>query len=161
MPASENQTWQIPSTERLRFANMRNEDAMVDTNGHLISKSAASDRDREVLPHLEPAETGDVARITRVLVGAFRPERIYVFGSQARGTISRHSDVDLLVVVEDAGQYPHHLGQEAHRVVGNRVLPLDIVFMSRDKFDGRVDVVASLPATVSREGKLLYASVTA
>jgi hypothetical protein len=67
----------------------------------------------------------------------------------------------LLIVVRDASKFPHHLAQEAYRVVGHHILPLDIVFMGREEFDRRADVESSLPATVLREGKLLYAAATA
>jgi len=99
-----------------------------------------------------------VARIVRTIVREFQPDRIYVFGSQARGASTWHSDVDLLVVVPDAGEYPHHLDQAAHRAVGQRLLPLDILFMSREEFEWRSEVITSLPATVLREGRVLYAA---
>jgi len=115
-------------------------------------------RVRRAFPHLAAT---DLARIIDALLRAFRPERIYVFGSQARGTPSRHSDVDLFVVVPDASEFPHHLAQEAYRVVGHHVLLPGMVFMSREEFEWRADVVTSLPAAVVREGKLLYAATTA
>ncbi|HEX8919383.1 MAG TPA: nucleotidyltransferase domain-containing protein [Chloroflexota bacterium] len=111
---------------------------------------------RSALPHLGAAEAADVTRIVDTLLHVFQPEAIYVFGSQARGTPSRHSDVDLLVVVPDAGEFPHHLAQQAYRVIGHHVVPADIVFMSGPDFEWRADVTTSLPATVLREGKLLY-----
>ena len=113
---------------------------------------------RRELPHLDLAEAADLARIVATLVGVFQPERIYVFGSQARGTPTWHSDVDLLVVVPDAGEFPHHLEQAAYRAVGHHLLPLEIIFMSRDEFAWRAEVVSSLPATVLREGRTLYAA---
>jgi uncharacterized protein len=113
---------------------------------------------RHAFPHLAPAETADLLRIAGILVRAFQPEKVYVFGSQARGTPSQHSDMDLLVVVPDAGEFPHRLAQEAYRVIGHHALPLDIVFMDQAEFDWRADVVTSLPATVLREGRLLCAA---
>ncbi len=118
-------------------------------------------RVRRAFRHLTATELADLARIIDALLRTFRPESIYVFGSQARGTPSRHSDVDQFVVVPDAGEFPHHLAQEAYRVVGHHVLPPGMVFMSREEFEWRADVVTSLPAAVVREGKLLYAATTA
>lgn len=113
---------------------------------------------RTALPHLGTAEGADIVRIVDVLVQAFEPEAIYMFGSQARGTPSPHSDVDLFVVVRDAGAFPHHLAQEAYRLIGHHLVPLDIVFMSQPDFAWRSGVSTSLPATIVREGKLLYAA---
>lgn len=57
---------------------------------------------------IETAKAGDprtdnaeLAEITRRLVEAYRPERVYLFGSCARGTSGADSDYDLLVVVPD------------------------------------------------------------
>lgn len=121
-------------------------------------QQAPEDLVRVTLPHLSAAELADLARVIGTLLRAFQPERIYAFGSQARSAPSRHSDIDLLVVVSDTGEYPHRLAQEAYRVVDHYLHPLDIVFMSREEFEWRSKVVTSLPATVLREGKLLYAA---
>ena len=43
-----------------------------------------------------------LAEIVRRLVEAFHPERIYLFGSHARGEAGPDSDYDLLVVVPDS-----------------------------------------------------------
>jgi predicted nucleotidyltransferase len=36
--------------------------------------------------------------VARLIVENFHPEKIILFGSQARGTADNHSDVDLLVI---------------------------------------------------------------
>lgn len=113
---------------------------------------------RRELPNLAPAEAADLARVVRAIVRRFEPDAVYVFGSQARGEAGRDSDVDLLVVVPDAGEYPHHLAQAAYQEAGRHLLPLDFVFVSRDEFAQRSQVVSSLPATVLREGRPLYAA---
>lgn len=113
---------------------------------------------RREFPHLAEPESADLARVINTLHRAFQPERIYVFGSQARRNPSSHSDVDVLLVMRDAGQFPHHLAQEAYRVVGHHIPALDILFMSREEFEWRAKAVTSLPATILREGKLLYES---
>lgn len=109
------------------------------------------------LPSLTGTRLAELALIVDALVQAFQPDRVYVFGSHARGTGTENSDLDLFVVVPDAGAYPHHLAQEAFRVIGHHTLPLDLIFMGREEFDRRADSVTSLPATVLREGELIYA----
>jgi predicted nucleotidyltransferase len=46
-------------------------------------------------------EDNDLNEILRRLVAAYQPERIYLFGSAARGEARPDSDYDLLVVVPD------------------------------------------------------------
>lgn len=92
------------------------------------------------------------------LVVALAPERIYVFGSHARGDATGDSDVDLLVVVSDPERPAHRRAQAAYTAVGPHRLPLDILVVDRAEFDRRCRARASLPATVLREGQLLYAA---
>ncbi len=50
-----------------------------------------------------PVETIDpaLAAIVRRLVDAYQPERIYLFGSHARGDVGPDSGYDLMVIVPD------------------------------------------------------------
>ncbi|MCL5961764.1 MAG: nucleotidyltransferase domain-containing protein [Chloroflexi bacterium] len=103
-------------------------------------------------------EDQKLAEIVRRLVDALRPDRIYLFGSQARGQATDESDYDILVVVREVAREPYLLERQAYRSLLGLGTPVDVVVMSRDYFERRRGVVASLPATVEREGKLLYAA---
>lgn len=50
-----------------------------------------------------PRRDGDqfLAEIVDRIIAAYQPERIYLFGSKARGDAGPDSDYDLLVVVPD------------------------------------------------------------
>lgn len=89
---------------------------------------------------------------------AYRPERIYLFGSWARGEVGPNSDYDLLMVVPDEAapeQRDSTLGYLALRGTG---IAADVIVWSRPAFEGRKHVFTSLPATVLREGKLVHAA---
>ncbi len=122
------------------------------------SQDDLKERVRRELPHMTPADTRELARLLRLLVDAFQPERIHVFGSQARGDSTPDSDVDLLVVVSHADQPGYRLDQAARRAMGRHTLSVDVLVMTREEFDRRAPALASLPATVLREGKTLYAA---
>ena len=92
------------------------------------------------------------------LVDKFGPDRIYVFGSQARGTPRSNSDIDVLVVVPTAGEPTYRLASRAYAELAPLQLPLEIMFMTRAEFEARSPAAASLPATVLREGRLVYAA---
>jgi uncharacterized protein len=96
--------------------------------------------------------------IVRRLVNALKPERIYLFGSHARGQATADSDYDVVVVVGRAAKEPYALERLAYRAMLGLGTPVDVVVMSRDYFERRRAVVGSLPATVEREGRLLYAA---
>lgn len=110
------------------------------------------------LPHLGDDERRGLAQLVDVLVREFAPERIYVFGSQARGDSAADSDVDLLVLLPSLPAPAHELDRRARELSVPRGFPVDLVFMTRSRFEERLPALASLPATVAREGKLVYDS---
>ncbi len=58
--------------------------------------------DDETTKLQSPATDARLAELVRRLVEAYEPERIYLFGSHARGDAGADSDYDLLVVVPEA-----------------------------------------------------------
>ena len=113
---------------------------------------------REMIPHLVGDQASQLAQVVNQIVATFHPERVYVFGSQARGTPRPDSDVDILVVVSTADEPPYRLAAQAYVMLAPLGLPLELVFMTRNEFDERALAAASLPARVLSEGRLLYAA---
>jgi predicted nucleotidyltransferase len=98
-----------------------------------------------------------IAAITRRLVEYYRPERIYLFGSEARGDAGPDSDLDFCVVVPDEAPIELLRDGGIYSLLRGMGYPKDIVPWRRSDFDAHAAYVrASLPATVIREGKLLY-----
>jgi predicted nucleotidyltransferase len=99
-----------------------------------------------------------LAEIVRRLVEAYRPERIYLFGSVARGEAGPDSDYDLLVVVPDDAPPERSDSRLAYEVLWGTGRAADVIVWRKSPFERRALVVCSLPATVLREGKVLYAA---
>ena len=99
-----------------------------------------------------------LAEMVRRLVAALHPERIYLFGSQARGDSGLGSDFDLVVVVGQSSLPRYRRDQEAFRALVGVGASKDVLVFTREEFDRKRTVVCSLPATVEREGILLYAA---
>jgi predicted nucleotidyltransferase len=95
--------------------------------------------------------------IVRRLIRTWQPERIYLFGSRARGEGGQDSDYDIMVVVTASEEPAHRRAQRAHSLLWDLGTAADILVWTREAFDSRVHLRASLPATIVREGKLLYA----
>ncbi len=92
------------------------------------------------------------------LVKAYEPQRIYLFGSQARGESDAESDYDLMVVVPD-GAPPDKTGSRlAYECLWGTAAATDVLVWRKSDFEDRLHLKASLPATVVREGRLLYAA---
>jgi len=104
------------------------------------------------------ADVGDtiLAEITRRLVATYRPERIYLFGSRARGTSNSASDYDLLVVVSDGTLPAQRRSSRAYEALWGLPTSGDILVWTHTAFAERLHLRASLPSTVERDGRLLY-----
>lgn len=99
-----------------------------------------------------------LAEMVRRLAAALQPETIYFFGSRARGEAGEDSDYDLLVVVGDSSLPRYQREQRAFRALCGVGAPKDVLVLTREEFERKKGVVCSLPATVLREGKIVYAA---
>ncbi|HLH67809.1 MAG TPA: nucleotidyltransferase domain-containing protein [Candidatus Dormibacteraeota bacterium] len=97
-----------------------------------------------------------LAEIVRRLVDAYQPERVYLFGSVARGEAGPDSDYDLLVVVPDDAPQERTQSSLAYEVLWGTGTAADVIVWRKSPFERRARVVCSLPATVLREGKVLH-----
>ena len=99
-----------------------------------------------------------INEITRRLVEYYHPVRIYLFGSEARGDAGPDSDLDFCVILPDDAP-PSLYRPGVHRALWGVGTAADIVRYPLTDFEGRAaHVVSSLPATVMREGRMLYDS---
>lgn len=99
-----------------------------------------------------------LSEIVSRLKAAFQPERIYLFGSHARGDAGPDSDYDLLLVVASSSLPRYQRDQAAFRALFGLGISKDVLVLTRDEFDRQRRAPASLPATVEHEGILLYAA---
>ncbi len=105
-----------------------------------------------------PSDDPRLAEVVHRLVDAYRPERIYLFGSRARGDAEPDSDYDLLVVAADDAPADRTRSRLAYECLWETGTAADVLVWKRTSFESRLHLPASLPATVLREGKLLHAA---
>ncbi len=89
---------------------------------------------------------------------AYAPERIYLFGSHARGDAGQDSDIDILVVVPDDAPPDKRKSRLAYQVLRGTGVATDVLVWTRGYFDSRRHLRASLSARIVSEGRLLYAA---
>jgi predicted nucleotidyltransferase len=104
------------------------------------------------------ASDTSLAEAVRRLVEAYRPERIYLFGSVARGDAGPDSDYDLMLVVPDDAPPERKDCDLAYRALRGLGIAKDLLVWTRSEFEERLHLKASLPSTIVREGKLLHAA---
>jgi predicted nucleotidyltransferase len=105
---------------------------------------------------LSPAAERWLPTIKRRIVRRFHPERIIVFGSQARGEARDDSDLDLLVVMSEVDDL------RAARVAIRRALadvPIakDIVVTTPARLDRYGNLIGSVLRPAIRDGVTIYA----
>lgn len=95
--------------------------------------------------------------IRQRLVGRFHPDKIILFGSQARGSADDRSDVDILVISRFEGKR-REVMLEMDRTLGGLDYAFDVLLSTPEEFE----VDRLIPGTVSRyadkEGRVLYGS---
>jgi uncharacterized protein len=106
--------------------------------------------DKQYHPDLEVA--------VRRLVDFFQPERIYLFGSRARGDAREDSDYDVLVVVPQSTLSYLDRIRAGSRLTRDLTVEIQTVVLTTVEFEQDIPIVASLPSRANREGRLLYAA---
>lgn len=89
------------------------------------------------------------------IVEQFRPTKIILFGSCARGSFGADTDVDLLVVMDVEGS-KRRRAVEIDLALSDRTFPLDLIVVTPEEFETYRDVVGHILYPVVREGKVLY-----
>jgi predicted nucleotidyltransferase len=113
---------------------------------------------RQGLPDSRECGQAVLAEMVCRLVAELQPERIYLFGSRARGETAPDSDYDLLVVVPASDLAPHRRDLLAFRALCGVGAAKDVVVYTREEFEARSRAASSLVAGVLREGRLVYAA---
>jgi predicted nucleotidyltransferase len=98
----------------------------------------------------------ELREVVHRLVEAYKPERVYLFGSKARGEGGPDSDYDLMVVVPDDAPPERRRSRLAYQVLRGTGTAADVLVWTRQAFDERLHLRASLPYTIVSEGRLLY-----
>ncbi len=91
----------------------------------------------------------------RRIVRGFRPEKIILFGSRARGDPSPDSDADLLVVMSVRGSR-RRLAARIDLALAGIGMPKDIVIVTPGEFERYRDIVGTVVYPAVREGMVLY-----
>lgn len=110
------------------------------------------------MPDFLLAQDPILAEIVNRLVEVYQPERIYLFGSKARGDAAPDSDYDVLVVTPDDAPAARRDAKLAYEALWGVGASVDAVVCRSSWFHARTHLKASLPGTVLREGRLLHAA---
>lgn len=97
----------------------------------------------------------EIQKMVDRIVAQFQPERIILFGSQARGEGGPDSDVDLLVVMPIEGS-KREKAVEIRVALHDIRISKDIVVTTPDAFAWRKEIIGTIERPADREGEVLY-----
>ena len=79
-------------------------------------------------------DTATIRRLTDLLIATARPNRIIMFGSQARGEAGEDSDLDVMVVEEGVSDRVGEMVR-LNRLLRSLDIPVDLLAVSAEKFN--------------------------
>jgi predicted nucleotidyltransferase len=100
-------------------------------------------------------DEGTLERIVDQIVQLARPDRVILFGSAALGEMTTDSDLDLLVIEAEVP----NTRQESLRLrtaLEDVPWPVDVIVMSRHRFEETKDVIGGIAYPAHKYGKVLY-----
>jgi predicted nucleotidyltransferase len=105
---------------------------------------------------ISPEAARWLPRVKRRIVDRFNPDRIVLFGSQARGEATEDSDIDLLVIVPEERDR-RGLVEAIRRSLADVGVSKDVFVTTPSHVARYGDVVGSLLEEALREGITVYA----
>lgn len=100
-------------------------------------------------------ETKLIEEIVRRIVESVHPEKIILFGSQAREEARPGSDMDLLVIA-NSEEPRYRRSARLYGVLSDILIPMDILVYSPEEVEEWSGVRQAFVTTAIREGKVLY-----
>lgn len=85
-------------------------------------------------------------------------QKIYIFGSYARGDQRKDSDLDIYITVKNLKERKINLVRKIRKFLLNKInMPMDILINTDEEFDKRKNIKSTLEYIVEKEGVKIYA----
>lgn len=93
--------------------------------------------------------------IVRRVLATAKPDKIILFGSAASGSMTRDSDIDLLIIEGNPGD----LRKQSLRIRENLIglgYPFDVIVISTEWFEESKEVIGGIAYPANKYGKVIY-----
>ena len=94
-------------------------------------------------------------KVVERIVDGIQPDRIILFGSQAREDYSGDSDYDICVIKEGI-VHRRKLAQQIYRMLYGIGIAVDVIVETPESFDELKDDPFLIYREIARDGKVLY-----
>lgn len=96
--------------------------------------------------------------ILEKIISFYQPEKVYLFGSQARGDATEDSDIDFLIIHNSHEPKRQRALPFRKLLRGQTVYPVDILIYTPDEFENEQSIMGTIAYHVVKEGTVLYGS---
>ncbi|MCK4259287.1 MAG: nucleotidyltransferase domain-containing protein [Halanaerobiales bacterium] len=94
------------------------------------------------------------------IISFYHPEKVYLFGSQARGDATKDSDIDFLIVNNSTVPKRQRALKFRKTLRGNYMYPVDILIYTPTEFQTEQEIKGTIAYHATKEGTLIYGSQT-
>jgi predicted nucleotidyltransferase len=97
----------------------------------------------------------NIQEVKDIIIKAEDPDKIIIFGSCARGTVNKGSDLDILVIKETKLPAPQR-SRKLRNLLATQAFPKDILVLTPVEFSQWTNIPFSFNSTIKKEGKTIY-----
>lgn len=100
-------------------------------------------------------ETKQINEIVNRIAIHYKPEKIILFGSYARGNFNENSDLDF-ILIKDTNSPKHKRGLEVRRLFYGLPIPMDFKIYTKSEFTNELTNQYSFLNSAIKGSKVLY-----
>ena len=97
----------------------------------------------------------EIQDIACQIIEKYKPDKIILFGSAARGDSIDESDADFLIIKKETPHYGADRIRQLSRII-DRNIPVDFLIYRPEEFESRIKMGDPFLNAVVKEGKVLY-----
>ena len=97
----------------------------------------------------------EIENIASQIIDKYKPEKIILFGSSARGDANADSDADFLIVKKDTPRFGADRIRELSKLI-DRNIAVDFLVYRPDEFEKRLKMGDPFIEAIVNEGRVLY-----
>lgn len=90
------------------------------------------------------------------LIKYYRPEKLILFGSFAKGEAKSDSDLDICLIKKNVPHSPVERRLEVYKILEGRKIPVDINVYQPSEFEKRLQLGDPFLRCILSEGKVIY-----
>ena len=97
----------------------------------------------------------EIQNIVKQIVHLYRPEKVILFGSLAKGEINQGTDIDLFIIKSDVPEFGVDRIRQLDTIV-NYKLATDFIVYKPEEVEQRLKLGDPFVKSILEEGKVLY-----